>query len=420
MTEFSKNPTLDEGIYMCDVEAHTFGDRLYLYGTCNKRRFGEATDPDGEAVFHVFSTDDMIHFTDHGVAFSSDKVKWIKTSALWAPDCAYYNGKYYLYYSIPTGEMGVAVSDKPAGPFEDLGKVKGVSGIDPAVLVDDDGTPYLYWGQIDFVRAAKLKPSMTEIDEETVTQPLSVAEHGMHEGSSVRKKDGKYYYVYTETGRRDMPTCQGHSVSDSPLTGYKYSGVVVDVFGCDPKSYNNHGSIECFKGQWYIFYHRATHGIYSWGQPRQLCIEKIFFDEEGRIIEALPTSSGAGDAIPASEAVHASYTAEIGGGAYNDECGDKHYLALSRINPGAYATYRYLDFNGEDTVTLRLRGEGISRVELYVDGKYHTFAKVELPIFFDEKTFSLPALSGRHEITFKFYGHFSDADLSEFTFSKSN
>ena len=415
--EFSKNPTLPNHIYMCDVEAHTFGDRLYLYGTCRR----ELIDGKMCAVFHVFSTEDMVHFTDHGVAFSSLDVKWIETSALWAPDCAYYNGKYYLYYSIPTGEMGVAVSDAPEGPFRDLGRVEGVQGIDPAVLIDGDGTPYLYWGQIDFVRCAKLLPSMTGVDGSTVIQPLSVAEHGMHEGISIRKKDGKYILVYTETGRRGIPCCQGHSISDSPLSGYKYSGVVVDVFDCDPKSYNNHGSIECFGGQWYIFYHRASEGIYSWGQPRQLCIEKIFFDEEGRIKEALPTSSGAGDAIPATEPIAACYACAITSGAF---CGvdsaSRHHLSLKKINPHVTAAYRYIDFNGENAVTLRLKGEGKCRVELFIDGHYHTDASFDLSIFFEDRRVKIPALSGRHGLTLRFFGLFADATLDEIRFEKEN
>lgn len=415
MKGFSKNPTLPNDIYMCDVEAHTFGDRLYLYGTCR----GELIDGIKRAVFHVFSTDDMVHFTDHGVAFSSRDIKWIETGELWAPDCAYYNGKYYLYYSIPTGEMGVAVSDTPYGPFSDLGKVNGVMGIDPAVFVDDDGTPYLYWGQIDFVRAAKLLPSMTEVDESTVTQPLTVAEHGMHEGISIRKKDGKYILVYTETGRRDHPTCQGHAISESPLSGYRYAGVVVDVFDCDPKSYNNHGSIECFKGKWYSFYHRATEGIHSWGQPRQLCVEKINFDAEGRIIEAYPTSSGAGDAIPATEAIAACYACAITAGAFNGvDRASRHHLALRKINPHVSATYRYIDFEGEDTVILRMKGEGRCRVDIFVDGRYHADGCVDLKIFFEDVALRIPAIEGRHEITLRFFGLFADASLDEIRFAK--
>jgi hypothetical protein len=413
MSDFLKNPLLPNDVYVCDVEARTFGDRLYLYGSCAKES--------GKAVFRVYSTDDMLNFTDHGVAFSSDDVNWIDVNELWAPDCAYFNGRYYLYYSLPTREMGVAVSDCPYGPFADIGRVDGVSGIDPAVLVDDDGNPYLFWGQGDGVRAARLKPTMTEIEEDTVTQPLTISEHGMHEGSSIRKKDGRYYYVYTETGRRDKPTCQGHSISDSPTSGYKYCGVVVDVFGCDPKSWNNHGCIECFKGQWYIFYHRATSAVHSWSQPRQLCVEKIFFDSDGKIAEVLPTSSGVGDAIPATEVIPACCVCHITGGAYNDHNTESnHYLSLDNINPWTTATYRYIEFNGEDTVLLRLKGEGECRIELFIDGKYHAFALIDLAMFFENVEFKMPCVEGRHTVSLHFYGMFADATLDEIKFSKKN
>lgn len=104
-----------------------------------------------------------------------------------------------MYYSLPEGEMGVAVSSQPYGSFQDLGKVTGVHGIDQSVLQDEDGSFYLYWGQLDCVRAAKLNDDMRSVDESAICQPLTVAEHAMHEGNSVRKRNGKYYYVYTLT-----------------------------------------------------------------------------------------------------------------------------------------------------------------------------------------------------------------------------
>ena len=133
----------------------------------------------------------------------------------------------------------------------------------------------------------------------------------------------------------------------------------------------------------------------------------------------IPTSSGAADTICASEEISAASTCAISGGAYNaDVVGSRHYLALSKINHGVTATYRYLDFNLENTLTLRMQGQGVCRIELFVDGKYHSDKYFDLPMFFGEDKMTLPAIKGKHEITLRFYGLFSDAVLDSLRFSK--
>ena len=178
------NPILAENIFVPDAEAHVWEDgRIYIYGSFDiQGRRAYCSDE-----YHVYSSDNMVDWTDHGVSFSLKDIDWIDDKdggymALYAPDCAYRDGKYYLYYCIPGGKCGVAYSDKPYGPFTNIGQIEHVEGIDPAVFIDDDGQAYLYWGQFDRVRVAKLKDNMTEIETETAVQPLSVAEHEFHEG----------------------------------------------------------------------------------------------------------------------------------------------------------------------------------------------------------------------------------------------
>ena len=188
------NPILGSRFFVPDVEAHVWSDgRVYLYGSLDlPGRMEYCSDR-----YHVFSSDNLTDWVDHGVAFSLQDTAWAKDlGALYAPDCAYRDGTYYLYYCVPDGRCGVAVSFSPYGPFRDIGPIAHVHGIDPAVLLDDDGCAYLYWGQMDGVRAARLKDNLTEIDPETVSQPLSVWEHEFHEGSSVKKIGGKYYYLF--------------------------------------------------------------------------------------------------------------------------------------------------------------------------------------------------------------------------------
>ena len=409
MKRYTFNPTLGNDIYYCDVEARTFGDRIDLYGTSGR---------DGR-TFRVYSSDDMVNWTDHGAAFSADDVKWIDSAKIWAPDCVCKDGRYYLYYCVPTGELGVAVSDCPYGPFKDLGKIEKAHGIDPAVLVDDDGQAYLYWGQLDNIRAAKLKDNMREIEESTITQPLSVKEHEFHEGGSVRKVNGRYYYVYTDTHRRGKATAQGYAVSDNPLTGFQYKNIIVDNFDLDPKSWNNHGCIQDFKGQWYIFYHRATHGIHSWGQPRQLCIERIYLDEQGEIAEVLPTTSGAGMSIAAENSIPAACACGLSGKTYFAvDTESKYGLSIKNIEPSSTATFRYIEFDGETEFALTLKGEGVCRVELYIDGMYCADSKFTLGIFFQEHTMKIPKIFGKKEITLKFFGLFDQASCDRISFSK--
>lgn len=429
MKKYPSNPLLPNDIYVPDVEAHVWEDgRIYLYGTYEKK------DEQLGSVFHVYSSDDMVNWTDHGVAFSSSEVHWIDTKSLWAPDCAYRNGKYYLYYSIPTGECGVAVSDKPYGPFQDVGQVVGVQGIDPAVLIDDDGQAYLYWGQVDNVSVAKLKENMTEIEIDSIKHPLTVKEHEYHEGSSIRKINGKYYYLYTDTHRHGRkPTAQGYSISDNPTEGFVYKNIIIDNFGCDPLTWNDHGSIECFKGQWYIFYHRSTHATDHF---RQLCAEPITIDENGDIQEVKMTSSGIGKSISAKEVIPSCYTCGLTGNARiaKDE-NSLHTLAVCEIVPNDTLTYRYIAFNGETNVRLRIKANGIGtiqktrinaavwsqndppRVELYLDDEYYeTIRFSNATNVYSTIEQAVPPVHKTHTLTLKFFGNFVDACLDELTF----
>ena len=175
---FAHNPILPADQFIPDVEAHAWEDgRLYLYGSFDI----QGKDQYCSDVYHVYSTDDMVNWTDHGRSFSLADTAWAQDcGALYAPDCAYKDGWYYLYYCVPDGRCGVAKSQSPAGPFEDVGPIEGIWGIDPAVLVDDDGQAYIYWGQLTWGKAARLKPNMVEIEPDTVTDMLTIEEHEFH------------------------------------------------------------------------------------------------------------------------------------------------------------------------------------------------------------------------------------------------
>ncbi|MBP3292474.1 MAG: family 43 glycosylhydrolase [Clostridia bacterium] len=406
---YKPNPILPNDTFVPDVEAHVWEDgRVYLYGSFDLQ--GKLTYCSDE--YHVYSSDNMVDWVDHGVSFRLADTDWAKDlGALYAPDCAYRNGIYYLYYCVPDGRCGVAKSDKPYGPFTDIGPIANVHGIDPAVLIDDDGQAYLYWGQFDKVRVAKLKENMIEIEPDSAVQPLSVREHEFHEGSSVKKIGGNYYFLFTDTHRHgNRATSLGYAVSDNPMTGFRYGGVILDNFGCDPETWNNHGSMECVNGQWYLFYHRSTHGSVN---SRHVCVEPITIEADGTIREVKMTSSAssadsgidAGQTIPACLACEMTGRVRIAG-----DDSSAHVLNLREIRPGDSAVYRYLDFHGENTFTADLRTDGKCRVEVWLDGWYHTSLDAR------KGSAAMEPVTGIHEVTLKFYGDFTDAVLDEFSF----
>ncbi len=416
------NPILPPDVFVPDAEAHVWADgRLYLYGSFDiEGREGYCSD-----CYHVYSSENLIDWMDHGVSFTVSDISWLhegeEVPALYAPDCAYRNGIYYLYYCIPDGRCGVAQSDSPVGPFTDIGQIKDVQGIDPAVLIDDDGQAYLYWGQFDRVRVAKLRENMVEIDPKTAVQPLSVAEHEFHEGASVKKINGKYYFLFTDTHRHadrnngvGMATSLGYAVSDHPMTGFVYRGVIIDNFGCDPCTWNNHGSMACFQGQWYIFYHRSTHGsVFS----RHVCMEPIEITPDGMICEVAMTSSGAGQGIPATNFIPASLACSLTGNArIAKDPTSNHHLALCEIRPGDTATYRYLQFHSETVLSLTLCADRPCHVEVLLNGSVAASVTVPASEAYITQTVSLPCPEGNLTVTFRFSGDFSTARCDGFAY----
>lgn len=108
------------------------------------------------------------------------------------------------------------------------------------------------------------------------------------------------YLVYADLSRADMPTCIGYATSKAPFGPYTYGGVIVDNDHCNPNNWNNHGSIAKFNGQWYVFYHRSTHGC---NKMRKACVEPITFNPDGSIPEVEMTSQGAGGPLEATSEI---------------------------------------------------------------------------------------------------------------------
>lgn len=395
------NPLLPPQWHIPDGEVRVMPDgRLYLYGSC---------DESGEQYcgkrYFVASTEDFVLWTVDGPSLTTDAIPWLGKSGmnktldqveefddlplslrkqmpqetqivpikmlvdiirsqsphlhpdnlmLYAPDAIERDGKYYLYFCLSDDSEGVAIADSPNGPFEVVAELP-VLGIDPSIFVDDDGQAYYYWGQFS-ASGAPLLSDMLHIDESTIVQGLITEEnHHFHEGSSIRKRNGIYYYVFADTSR-GKPGCLGYATAKHPLGPYTYQGVIIDNGGCDPASWNNHGCIAEYKGQWYVFYHRSSQNSQYY---RRACCEPIFFDADGHIPEVKMTSQGPGPAFASGEIIPAYTACEVSGGAYVD-------AEVLRPASGSTAVFRYLQGHGQ-TVTLRLFGSGHAEVQVLAD-----------------------------------------------------
>lgn len=357
----AQNPISPPGLNIADPTARVWKDgRLYVYGSRD-----ESSNYYCSYVYWVLSTNDLIHWEYTPNVFASkgqnDQVPY-NEKLLFAPDCMYKNGTYYLYYCQPGGNEGVATSKLPIGPFTNAKEIylKNKNQIDPAIFVDDDGQAYYIWGQFQ-AKIAKLKSNMTEIDTTTIVDKLvTEKEHHFHEGGYMVKRKGIYYFVYADISRKGMPTCIGYSTAKSLMGPFKYGGVIVDNDGCDPANWNNHGSIVEFKGQWYVFYHRTTNGVFS---SRKACIEPIFFNPYGGINEVEMTSQGAGKPLDAFSKIEAERACLLFGHvrieSYSLDAASPLNPAnndqLGQIENGDRAVYKYIDFGeGANSITVRV------------------------------------------------------------------
>ncbi|MCL1924200.1 MAG: family 43 glycosylhydrolase, partial [Defluviitaleaceae bacterium] len=155
--KYQLNKPLVEHIFTADPSAHVFNDKIYIYPSHDLPHEDESNDNGDQYQmqdYHVFSIEDINdpHGTikDHGQVLHMKDVPWV-SKQMWAPDAAHKNGKYYLYFPARDKDgifrIGVAVGDKPEGPFKpEADYIKGSYSIDPAVFVDDDGKAYLYVG----------------------------------------------------------------------------------------------------------------------------------------------------------------------------------------------------------------------------------------------------------------------------------
>lgn len=264
-----------------DPHIAVFGDTFYLYPTTDGSEGWMATD------FRAWSSKDLRNWKDEGVILDLPRdLTWAKVRA-WAPAIAQKNGKYYFYFSAEQN-IGVAVSDKPTGPFKDpLGKPlvsKGAfraQSIDPMVFVDDDGAAYLYFGQGNcFV--VKLNEDMISFDPQQVQR---ITPPGYNEGSFLFKRKGVYYLSWSEFDTRDPRYSVAYGTSNSPLGPFKKADANPILQQKGAVLGAGHHSIVQIPGrdEWVIAYHRFRIPGGT-GYNRETCLAPLRFDEKGAIL----------------------------------------------------------------------------------------------------------------------------------------
>lgn len=321
------------------VIAHKFGadpyvlvvdDRVYLYNTNDVLEYdhdGNVKDNSYASIstLSVISSADLINWTDHGViqvAGPEGEAKWATQS--WAPAAAHKvmngNDRYFLYFANNASGIGVLTSESPVGPWNDpIGKplisrsTPGVEGVtwlfDPAVLVDDDGNAYIYFGggipegeskMPNTARVMKLGEDMTSVVGEAVTIPAPY----MFEDAGINKINGKYYFSYcsnfSEGPRSENSPPPGeiaYMVSENPLGPWKYQGSILrnpmHFFGIGG---NNHHAMFQFREQWYIAYHAQTLSK-AMGVPkgyRSTHLNRVDIEADGSIRNIIADMVGAG------------------------------------------------------------------------------------------------------------------------------
>ena len=294
--KMSGNPIF-EGDY-ADPEGVVFGKTYWIFPTYS------APFPK-QLHLDCFSSKDLVNWTKHERIIDQSAISWLRL-ALWAPAAVEKDGKYYLFFGAndvhpgEVGGIGVAVADKPQGPYKDLlGKplindiVNGAQPIDQFVFQDKDGTYYMYyggWGHCNIVKLADDFMSLVPFPDGDMYK--EVTPKGYVEGPFMFIRDGTYYFMWSEGGWTGPHYRVAYAIADSPFGPFERKGVILQQ---DPKVATGAGHHSVMynkkKDQYYIVYHRRPLGSND-GNNRVTCIDKLEFDKDGNILPVKMTFEG--------------------------------------------------------------------------------------------------------------------------------
>lgn len=392
----AQNPIIRDQ-FTADPTARVFNGKVYLYPS------HDILPPEGQRQdwfcmedYHVFSSENLTDWTDHGVIVTQNKVPWVRPNSysMWAPDCVERGGKYYFYFpSAPAGGMrgfgvGVAIADSPEGPFiPEPEPIKGINGIDPCVLQASDGNAYIFWGA---GRCAKLKDNMKELADDTPKETVKWGDREFEmlgvnclkglpsrqaEGPFAFEYNGNYYLTYPYV--RDSTEVLAYAMSKHPMGPYEYKGLIMaeHANGC----WTNHHSIVNFKGQWYLFYH---HNAYSPrdDKRRSVQIEKLFFNPDGTIQEVKPTLRGVGisNAFERIQVDRYSAISEVGARIEYIDAANTFKGWKTQLSDGGWIQYNDVKFDVEPQMVLVNACSAEGAIVRILVGK-SCVAKVKIP-----------------------------------------
>lgn len=282
--------------YTADPAALVYNDTLFIY---------TGQDAAGGLSYYnipnwcVFATTDMKHFWEYETPLRASDFSWGTPNSAWAGQVIERNGKFYWYTSSNTTGIGVAVSNRPEGPFQDaLGRPLLTNNnspglnhswrtIDPSVFIDDDGQAWLYWGN-GATWVCKLNQDMISIDSSYGVKMVSITGHfdfPFTEAPWVHKKDGLYYLSYAA----GFPERIQYAVSTKPDGPFVNKGILNEIAG---NSNTNHQAIVQFKGNWYFIYHNGGIQTDGGSYSRSVCIDKLEFDENNLYKPIIMTTKG--------------------------------------------------------------------------------------------------------------------------------
>ncbi|HEX5399877.1 MAG TPA: family 43 glycosylhydrolase [Verrucomicrobiae bacterium] len=383
------NPLLMSA-YAADPTARVFEGKMYLYPS------HDIVPPGGRRGFcmedyHSYSSENLMDWTDHGVIVNQTNVPWVNPNyGMWAPDCVFKNGKYYFYFPANSKDtsarrqgvkrVGVAVADRPFGPFKpEPNFIPNIPpSIDPCVLIDPkDGSAYLFYA-MNAIFVARLKDNMLEM----ATEPMLITNlptRGLIEGPFAFERNGKYYLTIPhDVGGGEAIE---YAMADNPLGPYTMKGTIMDK---NPGCWTDHQSIVEYQGQWYLFYHyndlsprddarRSAHADY------------LHFNADDTIQKVIPTKRGVGicDATRKIQIDRYSAISQEGvADSFLDPANTFAGWKVALTEKGAFVEYDRVEFGNASLKSVKVRAQSSTggTVEIRLDkNDGPMLAKVEIP-----------------------------------------
>ncbi|WP_442795681.1 glycoside hydrolase family 43 protein [Pelobium manganitolerans] len=416
----AQNPIV-QTLYTADPAPMVFNDTLFIYTSHDE----DDAPSNGYLMrdYRLFTTTDMVNFTDHGSPLRTGDITWSVMDAS-AAQCIEKDGKFYWYFSsmnkdVPGVSVGVAVANTPYGPFKDaLGKALVTNNmtnyakhswddLDPSVFIDDDGQAYLFWGN-GACYWAKLNQDMISLDGEI--QHLDIKDQKAFAGRFteapwIYKRNKLYYLVYAA----QFPEYISYSTAKKITGPWKAGGVVMPT---QKGSNTNHAGIIDYKGNSYFFYHNdALPGGHSYN--RSIAVEQFEYKKDGSLptlnmTDGIVKAVGTLDPYKRVEAETIAFSKGV-----KAEENKARGVFITAIHNGDYIKLRDVNFGNQSpqqfsaTVSSRYNG---GTIEIYADEpKGKPIGTLKVPYTgewenWKEITTPVEAITGVHDIYFVFKG----------------